>query len=133
MGRSGITLSMAWLGLSACAPVPFASSETDLYREPPPALSSDANAFWNDRKTGTYGELTVGAGAYRRGNAICRTARITSVNDAARSSADRTMLYCAGTDAVFRLDPTLSCRQSQTGPAVTCRSPDGDNIDLQPI
>ena len=88
---------VVWLTLTlvgACA-TPFAHREADLFREPPPVLPTDANAFWNDRETGTYGELTVGAVGYRRDNAVCRTARVTAIDDAAHRTDDRTLLYCA--------------------------------------
>lgn len=118
--------------LLSCKPPAFATHEADLMREPPPQLPVDAHAFWNDRSAGTYGELSVGPGLYRLRDRLCRTARITSIDDASHTSDDRTVLYCRTPDGAFRLDPTLSCRATGMNAGVTCRGPEGDDITLSP-
>jgi hypothetical protein len=140
MRRFCTALSIAWgsaLPLAACT-APYAPQQADLFREPPPVLPAEANAFWNDPKRGTYGELTVGAHLYRRGDETCRTARATAIHDATRTTEDRTLLYCAGASSDFHLDPTLSCRAPQIGQGITvgsiaCRNPAGDDFVLPPV
>ena len=128
----GAALGMVVLLLLAgCKPAAFATHEANLMREPPPLLPSDADAFWNDPADGTYGELTVGPGSYRYGGVPCRTARVTSITSATGQHQDQTLLYCPGQDGRFRLDRTLSCRAASGG-AVACRTPDGDDMTLQP-
>jgi hypothetical protein len=134
MRRFRVTSVVAWVGLpllAACT-APYAPRQADVFREPPPVLPADANAFWNDPKLGTYGELTVGATLYRRGDEICRTARVTAIHQATRNTEDRTLLYCAGIGADFHLDSMLSCRSPQIGHGITCRNPDGDDVVLPP-
>ena len=116
--------------LAACKPAAFAGQQADLMRTPPPLLPGDANAFWNDRGTGDYGEFSVGPGLFRRGAALCRSARVTSINDAARSMQDQTLLYCTGAGDGFQLDPSLSCRPAAQG--LACRDPQGDAVVLPP-
>ncbi|MCQ8277542.1 hypothetical protein NFI95_03635 [Acetobacteraceae bacterium KSS8] len=109
----------------------FASNQADLMRSPPPSLPDTATAYWNDRQDGTYGALTVAPGRYRYGNALCRTARITSIDDRGRTTHDRMLLYCAVSDGHFVLEPSLSCR-SVGGNALSCRGPAGDVLVLPP-
>jgi hypothetical protein len=116
--------------MAGCKPAAYATRETDLLREPPPLLPSEANAFWNDRAAGSYGELTLGAIWYRRDDALCRTARVTSIDTSTRASRDRTLLYCAKAGGPFELDPALSCRALPTGLDVTCRDVMGDDVVL---
>ena len=124
----------AWVlcGLAGCA-APFARHEADLYRDPPPLLPTDANAFWNDPASGAYGELTVGPGLYRRDDAVCRTARVTSLQAATQTVADRTVLYCSRAGGPYQLDATMSCRQTLAGSALTCRNGEGDAVALPPL
>lgn len=102
-------------------------------REPPPVLPVDTHAFWNDRSSGIYGEFSVGPGLYRYGEQICRTARITAINDAAHATEDRMVLYCRTPEGAFRLDSTVSCRAITTSASITCRGPEGDDVTLPPI
>jgi len=135
MRRFRVSWGVAWFGLpllAACTP-PYAPRQADLFQQPPPVLPADANAFWNDPTLGTYGELTVGANLYRRGEATCRTARVTAIHDATRITEDRTLLYCAGAGADFHLDSTLSCRSLQIGQGIACRNPEGDDVVLPPV
>lgn len=114
-----------------CKPTAFASHEANLLREPPPLLPTDVNAYWNDAVGGTYGELTVGPGAYQYGGVPCRTARVTSITTATGQHQDQTLLYCPGQDGQFHLDRSLTCRAA-AGVAIACRTPDGDDVTLQP-
>ncbi len=118
--------------LAACKPAAFASQETDLMRTPPPLLPVDANAFWNDRARGVYGEFSVGPGLYRSSSGVCRSARVTAISEATRSTEDRTLLYCAGADGAFTLDPALSCRSTATASGLACRNQAGDAVMLPP-
>ena len=129
MGWRALMLAVCCV-LAACKPVAFAGQQADLMRSPPPLLPGDANAFWNDRDTGSYGEFSVGPGLFRRGALLCRSARVTSINDAARSAQDQTLLYCADAAGGFQLDPSLSCRP--TGQGLACRNPAGDAVVLPP-
>ena len=119
--------------LTACKPIGFAGQQADLLRSPPPLLPTDANSFWNDRQAGVYGELTVGPALYRRGEATCRSARVTSIRDATHTTEDRTLLYCAGADGRFQLDPSLSCRAIAVSAGLACRNPEGDAVVLPPV
>jgi hypothetical protein len=110
----------------------FAPKEADLMQNPPPLLTTEANAFWNDPTTGIYGELTVGAARYEFDNQLCRTARITSINGTTHATQDRILLYCADSRGRYALDPTMSCRASAGGSGVACRQPNGDEVTLLP-
>ncbi len=129
LGWRGAVLAACCV-LAACKPAAFAGQQADLMRTPPPLLPVDANAFWNDRMTGNYGEFSVGPGLFRRGASLCRSARVTAINDAARSTQDQTLLYCAGPAGGYQLDPSLSCRPA--GQGLACRDPQGDAVVLPP-
>ena len=115
-----------------CKPAAFAQRQADLLREPPPLLPSDANAFWNDPATGVYGEFSVGPGLFRRADAVCRSARVTSIDEARHSQQDRMLLYCARPGEPFQLDATLACRPAAAVAGLTCRGADGDDVTLPP-
>ncbi len=126
----------AWLAVllvACCKPAGFAGQQADLMRSPPPLLPHDVNGFWNDTGTNTYGEFTVGPGLFRRGDATCRSARVTSINAAAHVSDDRTLLYCAGPDGDYHLDRSLSCRMAVGALGLVCRNPEGDDVSLPPV
>jgi hypothetical protein len=110
----------------------FAPSETDLMQTPPPRLTTDANAFWNDQTTGIYGEFTVGAAEYDFNNQLCRTARVTSINGATHVTQDRILLYCADSTGRYDFDPAVSCRSSAAGTSIACPQPNGDEVTLLP-
>ncbi len=129
MLRRGLPLAALAL-LVACKPAAFATQEANLMREPPPLLPTDVNSYWNDRGRGIYGEFSVGPGLYRRGDATCRSARVTSID--AAGSQDRTLLYCTRGGGPFQLDPALSCRLAGAGPALACRDAGGDTVLLSP-
>ncbi len=129
-GRIGAAALAVLAG--ACKPAAFAQSQADLLREPPPLLPTDANSFWNDPGTGVYGEFSVGPGLFRRADAVCRSARVTSIDDARHDRQDRMLLYCARAGGPFQLDATLACRPAVAVAGLACRGADGDDVTLPP-
>jgi hypothetical protein len=118
--------------LVGCAPKAFAPHEADLMREPPPALPTEANSYWNDRPNNTYGEFSVGPASYSYNGQLCRAARVTSLNSVTHDHDDKLLMYCAvpGTSA-FQLNYNLSsCRMSDASISVSCRTPEGDAVVL---
>lgn len=116
---------------AACKPAAFARQEAELFYEPPPVLT-EANGFWNDPARGAFGETSFAPGLYQRAGQPCRPARQTVIDNAARTTSDRTLLYCQSPDGRWTWQPSVTCRPVATGPGLSCRDADGTSVALSP-
>jgi hypothetical protein len=118
--------------LVGCKPAAFAPSEGALLHEPPPVLRDDANGFWNDPASGTFGEISFAPGVYRNGAQSCRPARQTVVNGVTHASTDTTLLYCQSASGAWTWRRGVVCRPAGAGGALTCQDPQGSYFTMPP-
>lgn len=129
----GLVLALIMLGsLAGCKPAAFAHHESDLMQEPPPVLT-EANGYWNDPASNSFGEVSLAAGMYRRGSQICRPARLTVIHVGQSAITDTTLLYCLLPNQKWEWQPAVICRENVRESGLVCRNRDGSSFAMAPV